>query len=108
MTDIVSFLLDRIAEDETDMELTASRRPFDGKARWLAECAAKREIIELHAEYAPMGGAGVCERCDLDGRGGAVFAPLPGVAYYPCRTLRALAQPHAAHPDFDPAWKATT
>ena len=98
MTDIVSFLLDRIAEDEADMELAASRRPFDGKARWLAECAAKRE----------MGGAGVCERCDLDGRGGAVFAPLPGVAYYPCRTLRALAQPHAAHPDFDPAWKATT
>lgn len=51
-------------------------------ARVLAECEAKRRIVEV-ARYAP------------EGAGGWGFR----------RTLRALASVHADHPDFDEAWR---
>lgn len=73
-------------------------------ARVLAECEAKRRIIELHHPKEPDGcdawNDGRCIVCvkfhaDMDCEQMA----------YPCPTIRALAQPYADHPDFDPEWK---
>ena len=58
-------------------------------ARVLAECEAKRRIVELHSSQQGMR-YGYCEQC-WDGN-----TPLP----YPCLTLRILAQPYAEHPDY--------
>lgn len=56
-------------------------------ARVLAECEAKRRIVEWHSET---------HECE------------DGVAWMPqhiFRTLVVLAQPYADHPDFDPSWR---
>lgn len=75
-----------------------------GVDRVLAECEAKRRIIELHHPKEPDGcdawNDGRCIMCvkfhaDMDCEQMA----------YPCPTIRALAQPYAVHPDFDPEWK---
>lgn len=57
-------------------------------ARVLAECEAKRQIIEWHDP--------AHDPCDAHD---AEFKSIP------CDTLKALAQPYADHPDFDPSWK---
>lgn len=54
--------------------------------RVIAECEAKRSIIELHPEILT-----ICQGC--------------GNESYPCRTLLALVQPYADHPDYDEAWR---
>jgi hypothetical protein len=73
-------------------------------ARVLAECEAKRRIVELH---------GVCEADELDAliwaqgfdacrvcvSGGNVRA------LYPCPTLRVLALPYADRVDYQPEWR---
>lgn len=73
------------------------RRPAqefaDHIARWhparvLAECEAKRRIVEEH---------GVIDPCDA-------HDPMTGRAE-PCPTLLDLASVYADHPDFDPAWR---
>ncbi len=67
-------------------------------ARVLAEVAAKRRIVELHAPLyeglwdTPL----VCRTCEDRERHDA--------AWYPCDTLRPLALPYADHESFDPAW----
>jgi hypothetical protein len=71
-------------------------------ARVLAECRARRAVIELHGLFMAWGRTPVCRECGPDedvefqvevhGRG------------WPCRTLRALALPFKAHPDFSPGW----
>lgn len=58
-------------------------------ARVLAECEAKRRIVEMHAyDWNPRC---LCMACDTPG---------------PCATLRTLALPYRDHSDFDPAWEA--
>ena len=98
---LTEFLLARIAEDER--EATACLDQYmrgDGgtKSRWvrqLAECEAKRRIVERHRgfgfdeEWAPEGYCGECE----------------GTLSSPCATLRLLALPYADHPDYREEWR---
>lgn len=61
-------------------------------ARVLAECEAKRRIVELHVvePLPPPSKSASCVQC-----WGAVW---------PCPTLRLLASPHRDHPDYRPEW----
>ena len=61
-------------------------------ARVLAECEAKRQIVEVHSV-----GAMACYWTQ-----DSMSVHEPGEA---CETLRHLALPYAEHPDFDPAWR---
>jgi hypothetical protein len=62
-------------------------------ARVLAECEAKRRIVELHSDH--LHRQGDCETCDGGGR------YLVG----DCPTIRALALPYADHPDYQEGWR---
>lgn len=96
---LTEFLLLRIAEDEAEpwhmndcRLLTGDTWGCDcaGSARVLAECEAKRAIVERFT-HGPHGGPmepGWCWMCDA------------GEA-----TWRDLALPYADHPDYDEAWK---
>ncbi len=95
-------------------------------ARVLAECAAKRKIIEEHApewrtvewphDQDGKGNGQACRRCQnaehTDWRpsvGQAGVLPDGFVAPYvlaPCVTLLALAQPYAGRPGWDERWRA--
>lgn len=115
MTTLTDFLLARIAEDE-EIARSAALPPWKHEgyavanhtlivetddvedaehiARWdptrvLAECEAKRRIVELHRSDI---GADPCDAHDAS------------LASVDCDTLLALAQVYADHPDFDPAW----
>lgn len=83
-------------------------------ARVLAECEAKRRIIELHGH--PEGSCWEMHR-GIYGPGwpegsyateGQPWAhpclEPPEVHPGPCETLQLLALPYASHPDFDPGW----
>ena len=70
-------------KQRNDAEFIASHNP----ARVLAECEAKRRIVELHPEMLEW-----CQGCAYEA--------------YPCRTLRALALPYSDHPDYLPEWRA--
>lgn len=118
MIDLTMFLIERITQDEllgqtllqVDAFLIANGENADrsealSPARLLAECAAKRRIIELHhptsenRAYSLRGSPDTCAVCigfhaDMD----CENAP------WPCETLRILAQPYSAHPDFDESW----
>lgn len=65
-------------------------------ARVLREIDAKRQLLDLHApgetEYVD---GDVCMACDV--RGSAPF--------YPCKTLRLLALPHADRPGYQESWR---
>lgn len=65
-------------------------------ARVLHEIDTKRQLLDLHApgetEYVD---GDVCMACDV--RGGAPF--------YPCKTLRLLALPHADRPGYQESWR---
>lgn len=85
-------------------------------ARVLADCAAKRAIVELHRPYEKRTGwrdgrdvyEWLCRSC-----GGATPDTDPGGNLWlerwneeaPCDTLRVLAQPFADHPDYDESWR---
>lgn len=102
MTTLTEFLLARIAEDEAVGFRgigEPSRKPLDTvdlddwpdvivahSSRVLAECKAKRAIVQFHGSEI----LGICQEYDGD--------------TYPCRTLRALAQPYADHADFESGW----
>lgn len=133
MSDIVEFLLARVAEDEahareamgaTDGEWSSWNRSWDAgardlaaggeriaalpttidehvcrhdPARVLAECEAKRRIVELYRAAEA--------HTDMD-----TFLPegadwILGRRWGAWCAARALAQPYADHPDFDPAWR---
>jgi len=131
MSDMIAFLRARLDEDEAAARAVAGHELFDGTgivvmhthasgtrsvtlpshvarfaARWdparvLAEVAAKRAIIELHAPIPEDDlrlRAGSCTSCGDQGCCGHDEE-------YPCATLKAIAQPYADHPDFDPAWR---
>jgi hypothetical protein len=104
---LTDFLLARIAEDERlATEYSGLTPPFPppweiglyyeegiamaltvSAARVLAECEAKRRIVALAVDYSPELEHGDNGEWALDS------------------TLLLLAQPHADHPDFDPAWR---
>lgn len=88
---LTDFLLARVAEDEAS--LPSGFDCWYKPERYVAECAAKRAIVELHEDV-----RGSCMTC------GAITA----IGYkedWPCDTIKALAQPYADHPDFDEAWR---
>ena len=99
---LTDFLLARIAEDEADAR---AGLVAEGSWRVLAECEAKRRIVELHSirEASPS-----CSQCGgytatTDGQRGIVHH---GYAIpWPCPTLRALALPYADHPDYREDWR---
>jgi hypothetical protein len=84
-------------------------------ARVLAECEAKRRIVEMHSKtatswlnadgklaYPDRAGVLYCELCSF-------HEQYEGFNDYeepwPCPTLRILALPYADHPDFKPEWR---
>jgi hypothetical protein len=116
--DLIEFLRARIAEDEAaarEMLAAAAEiadlppvppyeyaddeeqvEPFDHVVRWqpdrvLAECAAKRAIVEAYAEEVPDGRLSFGED---EGRGEALA--------YVCK---ALATVYADHEDYQPEWR---
>lgn len=121
MPAITSFLLARISEDEVEAAIALVREASDSRAgglpddttgitykdlltaesdgrhaRVLAECKAKREIVEAHPSYVAAEGE-VCENCHGE-------EPEVWFASWPCVTIRSLATVYASHPDYDPAW----
>lgn len=91
---------------------------FGSPTRVLAECEAKRRIVELHFERyslrAPVtdNKIDVCDICgpfdwpfiEVDGEW--VQSPSPsGGTFHPCQTLRLLGQVYGDHPDYDEAWR---
>lgn len=90
---ITGFLLARVTEDESEAPYKSMW--IDGcgmvpdDARALAECAAKRAIIEQHHVYALS--IGEVQECGVgDG--------------LPCDTLQALAAVYKDHPDYQEEW----
>jgi hypothetical protein len=57
----------------------------------LAECEAKRRIVEVHAS-----GGAWCDHCNAD---------RPGDAADSCPTIQLLALPYADHPDYQQEWR---
>lgn len=123
---LTDFLLARIAEDEAVARI-AMRNPIFpdyvengpawhcdeqsshvavAPARLLAECEAKRRIVEIHDRVESDWIDG-----DGDDRSGVFCAVCEGEAgytggdTYPCPTLRAVAAVYADHPDYDEAWR---
>ncbi len=64
--------------------------------RVLAECEAKRRIVELHFENDP----GPDAECGACGDIGGYYSQV-----WPCPTIKALAAVYADHPDYDEAWR---
>jgi hypothetical protein len=116
---LADWLLERIAEDEADAKTAAGSRPDwewtdiavgtyylhaahvrrHDPARVLAECEAKRRIVEEHPQTASIrhpvtdNKIYVCATCDSEAT--------------PCPTLRLLALPYADHPEFKPEWRVS-
>lgn len=112
---LTDFLLARIKEDETlardaDIYLRSlhkhDRSPgltIQGNRVWstdraLAECAAKRRIVEQHASVHEC--EGLTLLCDVDTEDWQVTG-YEG----PCYTLRALAGVYSDHPDCRQEWR---
>ena len=98
---ISEFLLARITEGEGLVE----RGIVWDADRALAECSAKRRIVEEHpGVFLPKHHEQLppkCRRCrNLEPAEGDrhMFAP------WPCGTLRALASVYADHPDYQQEW----
>jgi hypothetical protein len=74
-------------------------------AKLLAECEAKRRIVEEHkpsTEYPHQ----YCIVCQWDICCDAPKADYHrGAGEFPCPTLRLLALPYADHPDYQPEWR---
>lgn len=134
MSDIVEFLLKRIAEDEAVARAAIvgdlDRLPFvehrggrvyiGGGPRVLAECEAKRRIVEIHQDWPVLiQTEPTLEPADPEGLNAMRFRMSQQVAWMTNREyvnrfgteppttpiLLALAQPYADHADFDPAWR---
>ena len=118
---LVEFLLDRIAEDERGAEVLRQRDEASGitsewlgflpgrgsfAARVLAECEAKRAVIELHTPVAP-------EPCHCGVPWSRHEGPRPRTLCGECvasdgrycNTMYLLALPYADHPDYREEWK---
>lgn len=79
MVTLTDFLLDRIAEDEA----VARTAEYGYIERQLAECDAKRRIVQYHE----------------------VKHRREGVGGFNCFTAKTLALPYADHPDYREEWK---
>lgn len=85
-------------DDETQARLEADMHANQhhisnwGPRRVLAECEAKRRIVEFHGQDVDRD---FCATCSGSG---------PRAQGWPCDTLRALAQVYADHPDYQPEW----
>ena len=100
MSDLAEFLRARITEDGAMVPSEHAGEDYGtgfnldsvtvevGCPRWLAECEAKRAIVELHHA---AGRSGLCDECHSK--------------VWPCPTLRLLALPHAGHPDYREEWR---
>ena len=101
---LTEFLLARIAEDESRAESVRDFIPEFGDqgeyinpARVLAECEAKRRIVELHSwgeghECSVFDGSGEVDNCRY-------------VIGDECSTMQLLASVYADHPDFRSEWR---
>lgn len=75
-------------------------------ARWnpagvLAECEAKRRIVEAHPDgHEPGEAIPFCATCEPEGPWNLANHR------YPCTTQRLLALPYADHPDYREEWRA--
>jgi hypothetical protein len=133
--DLTDFLLARIAEDEKLAGPLPGSLPAFGRdygdpwtmfawgyeidinaGRLLADCAAKRRIVELHNQlpddhyhsghnewdkgFPYEARPRMCSSCGDQG-----YNDFCGVQY-PCDTLRALALPYASHPEYREEWRA--
>lgn len=67
-------------------------------ARVLAECDARRRIVELH-------GFDFAVPIDADSSWEEDTVCRADQAEWPCDTLRLLALPYADHPEYDEAWR---
>jgi len=126
VTTLTEFLMARIAEDEAQARDAIAERnrifhndppgpdltlesypdagvPFVavGPERVLAECAAKRCIVELHQ---PEPWKLDPTRLMCDGCSG-VDDPYIDQIPFPCANLKYLAEVYADHPDYDEAWR---
>ncbi len=124
MSDLADFLLARIAEDEQKAQWAAhawaSEFVVEGAtdtgngwvrahvARWaplkiLAECEAKRRIIDLHSDTRDHGAGGITHtgRCDTCGEN--IWRDPDD--QFPCETLKAVALPYADRPDYREEWR---
>jgi len=66
----------------------------------LADLDAKLAVLDEHPDV----NDGDCGTC-VDGRWGYPTHGGSSLQRYPCRTLRHLAVPFAAHPDYDERWR---
>lgn len=80
-------------------------------ARVLAECAAKRKVIDLHrmalGDGTEFKRGGFWEQVQVVGCVNCTVCSITGdvcIIEGPCETLLALAAPYASHEQFDPAW----
>jgi hypothetical protein len=94
---ITEFLEARIAEDEARARYVEEYGDTGGlfrPARVLAECAAKRAIVEMHETYA----AAITESVGIAWVGARCGQEVTGDA------LKSLASVYADHPDFSTEW----
>ncbi|WP_275002334.1 DUF6221 family protein [Promicromonospora iranensis] len=98
---ITEFLLARIAEDETAAQAALDHAPDAGRreARVLAECAAKRTIVEAFEEL----GKFLTQPSD-NGDGDVVTGARDMFAGLMI-AVQAHAGVYADHPDYRPAWR---
>jgi hypothetical protein len=116
---LMDFLLARVAEDEAALrieqvevttygDLARNQRTFvPGRPittpdrRRMAECDAKRRIVQMHP-----GGEHVCPGKPVEWLG--IHNTADGPRHYEiwtCATLAALALPYADHPDYSDEWR---
>ncbi len=79
-------------------------------ARVLAECEAKRRIVDLHPIYRgprilAVDSSGIDYGCELCHATSNIDDESVIEAVGACDTLRALALPYADHPEFRPEWR---
>lgn len=110
---ITEFLKARIDDDEARVEFVRPFIPDEGNqgeyidpARILAECEAKRQIVQMHRPKTIL----------RIHKPGAPIEEIPVCAYdtdedshgwidYPCDTLRILAEVYRDCPDYDEEWR---
>lgn len=73
-------------------------------ARVLAECEAKRRIVELHSGDEPLRAHDCPGRSWLDDEAVAYIGGERVTYVHPCPTLRALAVAYRDHPDYQQEW----
>lgn len=100
---------DHFAEDYgffADLRRPAARERGKHIARWdparvLAECAAKRRIVEAHQSTS---GAYTDETPETAVCCSECGSPLDNPVPWPCPTLRLVALPYASHSDYRKEW----